>query len=71
MNSVEIIGLFVVILTQIVVIAMTFQSLRERVKNLESNFEKIMDSHESISEIKAKLDLIIRLGQSDLRCKVG
>lgn len=58
MPSTEVLGLIVIFLTQIVVIAMTFQSLRERVKVLEDKIEKIMDSHVAIAEIKAKLDLI-------------
>ncbi len=54
----EWIGLLVVVLSQIIVIAVSFQSIKERVKVLEQKVEKTLDTHENLIKIEAKLDLL-------------
>jgi len=57
--TVEMVGLILACLVQLVIVVMTFQSLRERVKVLEEKVSKLSDSHEAIVKIEAKLDIII------------
>lgn len=61
--TVEIVGLILACLVQLVLVVMTFQSLRERVRVLEEKVSKLSDSHEAIVKIEAKLDVIISFYQ--------
>lgn len=61
--TVEIVGLIFACLVQLVLVVMTFQSLRERVRVLEEKVSKLSDSHEAIVKIEAKLDIIISFYQ--------
>lgn len=61
MQYIEISGLVIVLLTQIVIIAITFQSLRERVKVLEEKSVKDLDYREIILKVESKLDLLYDL----------
>lgn len=57
-NYVEVVGLVLVLLSQVVVIAITIQSLRERVKALEAQVSQTLGSFTTISKIGTKLDLL-------------
>lgn len=61
MQYIEVSGLVIVLLTQIVIIAITFQSLRERVKVLEEKSVKDLDYREIILKVESKLDLLYDL----------
>lgn len=54
----ELLTLSIFAITQIVVIALAFQSLRERVKVLEEKAAKAWDNHELIIRLDTKINLL-------------
>lgn len=56
--SIELIGLLIVVLTQIVLVATTIKDLKNRVAYLEIEVKELTNSKDTLIAVKTKLDMI-------------